>query len=329
MKLFLHKLFIFFSFPILFILLIEVSISLFKKDIESEKKLEKVFAQVGNNYNWIKKVKPNKKILLLGSSSVRYGLSCSKLNELSNDTLSFINLGMDARDPVEMYFLLKQIDLTDVKSVYLGLDPWIFTKRYYKHINPYLYLDMNFFTAYKYWIEHDRSIFLKRYKSFLKYLFPSENSYHEINQEVPIDYGSIKLTNKPKNFNSPINEFFQIDKYGWSELQFLYLTKIVSLCKTRNIYFSAFIPPKRSDYSDTYKSKCSLIHKEYVNNLVNANFSAPIFGKFNQLDTIGDYDFFQEAYHLNSHGQEVYSVLFYDMILNKKEIFSSKYSWFN
>ena len=60
----------------------------------------------------------------------------------------FINLAMDARDPIETYFILKQIDLKDVKAVYFGIEPLIYTKRYYKYRNAYLYLDMDFLKDY-------------------------------------------------------------------------------------------------------------------------------------------------------------------------------------
>jgi hypothetical protein len=314
--------------PIAFLISIE-SIIFFKRvDILSEEKMEKSYLTVGQSCQWINKIQSENKILLLGSSCVRYGLSCSKLNELSKDSLSFINLAMDARDPIETYFILKQIDLKNVKAAYMGLDSWIYAKSYYKYKNSYLYLDMDFITSVKYTIEHDRNLFLKRYKAFFTYLFPTNNIKREFVSSIPNDFGSVKLCSKPINFNEPIYKWFQIDKYGWSQLQFIYLNKIDSLCKVKNINFYVFITPKRSDYTATYKLKCDNIHSQFVANIVKEGLKAEVFGKLNQLNKVGDYDLFQEAYHLNSNGQIVYSSIFYEMILTKKEKFSQKYSWF-
>jgi len=326
MKKFLIILSVFVVIPLSIAIILEVPMFLLKSKMFNEIYLEKAYSNVGNEYKWIEKVKPNHKVIIAGSSSVRYGLSCSILNKLSNDSLSFVSLAMDARDPIETFFILKQINLNDVKTVYFGLDPWIYTKSYYQYRNSYLSLDLSFIPAMKY-IAENKNI-TTRYKQFFKFLFPKQNNQNMHNQIIPIDFGSVKLEGSPLNFEKPVDEWFQIDKYGWSNLQFVYLSKIDSLCKSKNIEFVAFIPPKRSDYSIIYKSKCRIIHQEFVNKLIGVKFSAPIFGTFDQLNSVGDFDLFREAYHLNPYGQEVYSKIFYEMTLEKRVEFSSNYKWF-
>lgn len=331
MSLFSRKLIQFFLIPILFLLFIESYICLSKQTIFSDKKMESIFANVVDNYQWVNDIEHNK-VFLLGSSSVRYALSCSKLNELSKDSLAFINLAMDARDPIETYFLLTKLDLNGVRAVYYGLDPWIFAKNYYKYRNAHLYLDMNFATAFIYNVAQDKTALKKRFKALINYsLFPNNSSqvnFYEKKQTIPMDYGSVKLESKPINFNEPINKWFQIDKYGWSQLQFIYLAKILSFCRDKNIDFYAFVPPKRSDYTTTYKQKCNEIHQDFVNHLIAAQFDCPIFGKFDQLDTLGNDNLFQESFHLNAQGQAVYSEIFYKMMQQKKEPLTRNYKWF-
>jgi hypothetical protein len=326
---FIRRLFVFALIPTIFIILMEITIYVLKDDIFSEGNMGKNYINIGNKYQWVNKIKQGRKIFLAGSSSVRYGLSCSQLNKLSNDTLSYVNLAMSAGDPIEMYFLLKQLDLTGVKTVYLGLDPWIYSKFFYRFKRSYLFLDINFLQALRLSIKMDKPIFLDRYFAFYQYLFPPKKNNNNSNQKVPGDFGSVKLVLKPRNFNTPIFKWFQIDRYGWSQLQFIYLEKIADLCRKKNIGFYTFVPPKRSDYSKIYKSQCKVIHKEYINNLTKVNFRSPIFGKFDQLDSLGDTALFAESFHLNAKGQEVYTEIFYRMTLNKKMIFSQEYSWFN
>jgi|GEM_PF-1064420 len=323
---------IFLLLTILFIITIEGYISIFKNNIFSEKNLEKIYYSVIENYNWLDNINSDHKILLIGSSSVKYGLSCSELNKLSNNKISFINLSMNARGPIEAYFLLKNINLEHVTNIYLGLDPWIYTKKYYRYRNSYMYLDFNFLQSVLYFFEHDKSTFIKRYKALLTYIkpFTKQDINRKIFIQIPDDFGSEVLDKEPKNFGKPGKrvDLFQIKEYGWSKLQFEYFKKIAIFCKSKNISFSVFLPPKRSDYSQSYKKNYRTNNDEYINNILNKNIIMPIFGKYDQLDNLGDYDLFADSVHLNKHGQEVYSEIFYNMINKKNEMFNKNYSWY-
>ena len=112
-------------------------------------------------------------------------------------------------------------------------------------------------------------------------------------------------------------------------MQFIYLHKIAILCNEKNIKFAVFIPPKRSDFSKVYKEKCQLIHSQYLKKILNVGFNSLIFGEFDQLDKLGDYDNFTEAYHLNKKGQELYSRIFYELTKNQLVYFSENYEWFS
>ena len=308
---FLYGLLRFSLLPLAILLLLEIWIDVGRKSLFSEKKLERVFRHSGNDYQWVSQVKHPHKVLLLGSSSVKFGLSCNRLNELSHDSLAFINLAEDARDPIETYFILKQIGLTNVKAVYLGIDPWIFVKTYYKNRNSYLYLDMDPLMAVRYSLDQDPRLFPGRYKSLISSLFTGTEVKKDSNQSVPAGFGSGTLTKPPINFNDPVYKKFQFEKWGWSDLQFEYLQKIVLLCREKNISFSAFFPPKRSDFIDGYTTDCKEIHASFLEKLKSAGFTTPIAGGFDQLP--GD-SLYADAYHLNKKGQEKYSAIFLSML---------------
>lgn len=288
-----------------------------RKKLFTETRLEKIFESSRATYQWVNEVPHSNKVLLLGSSTVKYGLSCLVLNKLAEDSLAFINLAADARDPVETYFTLKNIDLTGVKAVYFGIDPWIYVRTYYKNRKSYFYLDMDVIAALRYRLEHDRQVFSKRYKNFINSFFTSSSRHAVLRQQVPADFGSGTIFIKPKNFDIAIHKKFQLERYGWSDLQFEYLQKIVTLCKSKNIPFTAFIPPKRSDYIADYKQHCAKINASFFVKLKAAGFNSPVIGSYHQLQTYGD-SLFADAYHLNDKGQQVYSVLFYNMIKDNK-----------
>ena len=197
-----------------------------------------------------------------------------------------------------------------------------------------MYIDMGFFSSIAYYFDHDKSLFIKRYKNFYKYIMSmhkpiTARKFAKKKQKIPADFGSIALKSKARNFDRPIHEWYQLNLYGWSNLQFLYAKKLLSFCESEGIKFYAFVPPKRSDYTETYAEKCKAIHEEFVTNLVNLDFDTEVFGQFSQLDYLGDYDLFQEAFHLNENGQKQYSKEFYKMMQSPKEMFSAEYPWYN
>ena len=84
-----------------------------------------------STFNFQNQIKLDSIKILSGSSSVKYGLSCTVLNGLAQEKYKYVNIAYDARDPIVTYFILKNIDLKNVSTIYFGLDPWIYTKRYY------------------------------------------------------------------------------------------------------------------------------------------------------------------------------------------------------
>lgn len=316
MKQFLHTLVRFSILPVLLLVLFEMGIAMQKKNLLSEKKLGKALADSAASYGWVSKVGNNNQALLLGSSTVKYGLSCEVLNKLSGDSLAWINLAADARDPVETYFILKQLDLRRVKAVYFAIDPWVFSRRYYMNRNSLLYLDMDLLTAVHYSKEHDARLWPRRYKSLFAALLPASSPGIK-NLPVPAGFGSATIKRKPVNFNDPVYRKFQVDKYGWSNLQFEYLQKMVLLCQRNNISFTAFYFPKRSDFVADYTTNCKEVHAAFLTNLKKAGFTSPITGSFDQLKEYGD-SLFADAYHLNEEGQQFYSKLFRSMVNPQK-----------
>jgi hypothetical protein len=328
MKKFLVHFFYFSLVPFLLILLFEVVICFSHDEIFSEKKLEQQFSQEIADYEWVKTLKADSVILLAGSSSVRYSLSCSKLNELNQDRSDYINIAMDARDPIVTYFIIKNLGLKNISAIYFGLDPWIFAKQYYKHGNNYLYLDLNLIETSIYSLEHDHNALFERYKQYFIQFLNQKTTKVFKNYIVPSDFGSAPLNKIPLNFNNNPYELFQIKTYGWSNLQFEYLKKIVAYCKTNNIRFSMFVPPKRSDFTKSYQTDCLKIHEQYVNKLSQNGISADIFGQFDQLELFGDSLFFVEGFHLNERGQKTYTEIFYELSISPKVPFSKQYEWY-
>lgn len=313
--------------PILPFILLELFIYSQGGKTFEEIALEQSYLKDADNYKWIELLDNDSVNILAGSSSVRYGLSCKELNSLSINNSIYANLAMDARDPIQTYFILKNLKLGSIRKIYFGLDPWIYAKRYYKHRNNYLYLDFNILECLQYFKEHDKSIFKKRYKAFFKFVFNSFQTKHKKNLIIPDNYGSFALNKTAVNFDN-LSDWFQLEKYGWSNLQFEYLKKIESLCKKNKIEFYLFIPPKRSDYTQYYKNSYAELHKAYKTKIAENGIESPIFSKFDILDNQGDSTLFAEAFHLNKKGQIKFSKIFHNLSLKQMGKYSIDYNWF-
>ncbi len=327
MKRFISKTIVTILVPTLPFLVMELLIEKQKEGFFEEKALEKRYAQDANDYAWIETLDNGPINILAGSSSVRYGLSCKELNNINPDNSSYVNLAMDARGPIQTYFILKNLGLDSVRTIYFGLDPWIYTKRYYRHRNQYLYLDFTTWECFLYSREHDKSAFVKRYKSFFRYLFLPQPAQKNRNITTPDDYGSSALQRTAKNFDD-LSDWFQIEKYGWSGLQFEYLRKIEKLCEENKINFHLFIPPKRSDYCEYYLEKYKAIHEGYTSKIAQTGIDSSIFGRFDIFNDHVDSTLFAEAFHLNKKGQIEFSRLFYELSLKQSKRFTTDYLWF-
>lgn len=312
MRKFLYRFLLFSLLPLLTLLVLEIWISTKHKQLFQEEKLEQVFRQKANAYQWVNSIKHPKKVFLLGSSSIKYGLSARELNRLAADSLAFMNLAADARDPIETYFILKQLDLSTVKAMYMGIDPWIYSRNYYRNRHQYLLLDLPFAKAVRYSKDYDLRLFAKRYKALFHIPDP-DHPAAIVQTAIPADFGSVGLTKKPVNFNDPVSKKFRLKEYEWSELQFIYLNKIDSLCHSMGISLTTFYPPRRMDFINDYESNCPDIQASFLTQLQKSGFTKPIKSSIRSLQP-GNDSLFADAYHLNKAGQETYSRHFFSFV---------------
>ncbi len=328
---FLLKILHFTLFPLVLLILVEVFISFRKEHIFSEKNMEYFLMGEQEDYSWIEALDADSIQVLAGSSTVKYGLSCSALNKASNGKYTFVNIALDGRDPIQNYLIMKSLKSDKVTSVYFALDPWIYARSFYIYRSSYMYLDFSFLQTLRFSFEYDKSAFLKRYKNFVKFILPlrRNTSRKSAVQPIPYDFGSEEIGDEDVDYENTLDDWFQLEKYGWSELQWQYLKKTLDLCKARHIRFYAFIPPKRADFTPLYRAKFSAEHEEYVHRLVELGFSEPTFGYFDQFDKYGGAENFVDSYHLSRAGQKKYSEVFLSIAAENMRPFSADYNWYS
>jgi len=304
MNVFLKFCFYHYFLPIIFIAAIVIPVALKQYNLP-EPVLENAYRNEITSYNWVNTL-DSVNGFILGASTLRYGLSASRLK--TNDSL-WVNFSMDARDPLVCYLLLKQYYASKKPSVILfGLDPWIFSKRYYINEEKIMYLDLNAHETYSF-LKLDKSVFFTKFrKLFDLYLSGNKKIKNDDSFTVPQDYGSVKLTEKAKNFDEIHNDWFEINKFHWSEIEFEYLLRIKDFCHKNNVKLVFIISPKRKDFRVWSETAFKHEHQEWWNKINDVIGGEYIIGKYSTLDAQNQDSVFVEAFHLNKNGQKEFSV---------------------
>jgi hypothetical protein len=243
--------------------------------------------------------------IVLGSSTLRYGLSMDSINKNLHQT--WVNLAMDARDPVVCFLLLKKtLSTHNPKIVVMGLDPWIYSKYYYRHRSEIMYFDFNF----------EEKIYFGFEKKNLPFVLArnmintSRNAFNEEKtppKPTPKGLGSIELKRSAVNFKEVNDDWFKLNRYNWSELQFEYLKKINELCKQKKLRIVYVITPKRLDYIKSIKSNFLDEHTIWWNKIISRIPKEEVLGTYDCLEEFNQDSIFAEAYHLNGFGQKCFS----------------------
>lgn len=260
-----------------------------------------------NSYAWVGKIN-NCKGFILGSSTLRYGLSSK---ELSNNDSIWINFSMDARDPIEMYLLLeKYYSILKPNTILIGLDPWIYSKDYYQYRHKVMYLDLNKKELWNFLNNDYLSFFYKlKYLVNRKIFVPSFNLIQNLQNSsvIPEDYGSAYINKTALNFKDLTKDRFMISKTGWSETQFYYLKKIRDFCKKYKIRSIFLIPPKRLDYINITKKKFKNENEEWWLKANKILSESEVLSNYFLFSKKNSDSLFADAFHLNKKGRSAFS----------------------
>jgi hypothetical protein len=286
----------------------------------TEEKLFEAHEDQINNYAWTDKMDSIDGIIL-GSSTLRYGLSSTLLK--SKEYPQWVNFSMDARDPIVDYILLKNYcNKIKPKIVLVGLDPWIYSKKYYQHRNAIMLNDLNPTEKLNFLISVDHFLPVKLIKNNL-----NDSKTHKPRMKtIPPDFGSVKLNRTAINFNEVNEDWFDINKFGWSEIQFEYLLKIKNLCHAKGIKLIFVVAPKRKDYIDVSILKFQSENKIWWEKICDILNDENIIGTYDALYHYNQDSIFVDAYHLNENGQVIFSSYLKKLIKNPQKI-EKKYNF--
>jgi len=152
-------------------------------------------------YAWIDSHESDVNTIIVGSSTLKYGLSCSQLEEQGMGNT--ISLAQDARTPITSWALLSSIELDNIKRIIIGLDPWVYQKYYFRHLDAFHTLELNPFETLKYAAFIDPKVFFRRLKGWLDCQLDTPTLQNTHKQPIiPHDHGSVALNRYPENFGA-------------------------------------------------------------------------------------------------------------------------------
>ena len=267
---------------------------------------------------WIKSLENTPKLILMGSSTIRYGLSPKNICDHSTySDGEVVNAAFDAATPIQNYYLYKEIEtrLDPVATVIYGVDPWVFSKRYYRYdtrLQVYWNLPQRFYAYSKGFIFFDSVLWGKNPISSIVKLVYNSYKKHLISghMSIPKDFGAVQLKQNPKNFNDPVATWFDYEIFEFSDLQFKYLAKMQQEIQKTDKTFILLFPPKASGWRKDYRTQCQEIEGAFLEKLHHYLPESIIAGRVDDIPADVETDLFNDGIHLNAKGQEYYSHLF-------------------
>lgn len=267
--------------------------------------------------NWVDKIEGKRKIVFMGSSTIKYGLNpITVTKELNLKYGDVVNLASDAQTPIESYFqYMRYKNGYDSNHIVVyPLDQWLFSVKYYYFADELITVNTDV-------IERYYSVFYDKKSNIKKVLFGgvlnkalegilaglSPDYEKKIFRPENIGGDSISTKLKAKNFSRSPRLYFSYPLFLFSEIQFDYLAKLIEAVEINKGKIVFLITPRKETWKDDYTNTCSDIDSVFIESINKRVRSSYVIGKMLPFNANRDAEYFVDGFHLNSTGREEYS----------------------
>lgn len=226
---------------------------------------------------WVTRLAHPPTFLLMGSSTVAYGLDATMFSDAAN-------LAAPARTPVQSLALFERLGdvVAHADTIIYGLDPWVFTQDYQKRDpvrgQPH---GISGFRIYRRILQTEPKLVIG---------------------PIPDMQGTRILTDIPKNFDGPVDDWFGEDRM-WDEASFTSLEKLITFAQENGTTVLLWIPPRRSDWRRDYATCCSDIETEFMARIRAISSDIPIMDHSAVIPEELEARMFMDGVHLSRDGQ--------------------------
>lgn len=228
---------------------------------------------------WITRLAHPPRVLLMGSSTVAFGLDATALGT------DAVNLAATARTPVQSLALFERLDdlVSEADVLVYGLDPWVFTQDYVKHDpvrgNPH---GIPGFRIYRRILQTEPKLVVG---------------------PIPDMRGTQILSDIPKNFGGPVAEWFGGPDKSWDEPAFASLNSLHQLATDNGTRVVFWIPPRRGDWRDAYAACCANIETDFMARIRSISPGISIIDHSEIIPQELEARMFMDGVHLSREGQ--------------------------
>jgi hypothetical protein len=279
---------------------------------------------------WIKHLKEKPTIILMGSSTVKYGLSPNKIVQVGRIPKgTIVNVAEDAGTPMVNYYIYNFIEnhIDSHSTVIYGLDPFVFSRRYYAndHLMPITWnpLERFYFTFFE---AEKNSIYTALFGGNMNTAIRDIFSKWEHNS-IPEDFGAMgipveELLNRPHRV---LSEMIHYEIYKISDTYIARLANIKSRIEAKGGEFIFYLPPVPKVTYEDYRNKCNKYDAALIAQLNSHLGPVKVIGSLHFLSTETGEQYFSDEVHVNMKGQEIMSTYLAEQLmkidsLNKKSL---------
>ncbi len=227
---------------------------------------------------WVTRLPHPPRMLLMGSSTVAFGLDATAFGP------DAVNIAAPARTPVQSLAYYERLGdvVAHADTLIYGLDPWVFTQEYQKRDpvrgNPH---GIAGFSIYRRILQTEPKLVVG---------------------PVPDMRGTQILTDIPKNFDGPVEDWFGEDRM-WDDASFESLEKIILLAMENGTTVFLWIPPRRSDWRKEVSDCCSDIENEFMARIRALSTDITIIDHSSIIPEESEARMFMDGVHLSREGQ--------------------------
>lgn len=265
------------------------------------------------DYNWVASLNRKPRIVIMGTSSVLYNLDPSAIaDEMNLPPGSVVVLASNGRTPVGAYYLYKSIQscLDSADVVFYGIDPFLFSEKYYVNDNLYPVLWSPAKRIKIAWSDQYQGYKALLGGDLLRNISKIADNSFDKPVVMPENYGAKTLNRKPRNFSGPLKPLFDFENFDVSGEYIHYLGMLRDEVEKSGKPFVLYLPPKTRAWVDDYSANCIDFDEVFRKQLTEEMGSVRVAGSFNAIPVAVQDSCFNDDIHLNAYGQKVLSRIF-------------------
>jgi hypothetical protein len=265
--------------------------------------------------SWLESPKIQTKVVLIGSSTVRYGLSPEIVAETSEyEQSEIVNISGDAYTPmINSHIWKEHADaLSNARLVLYGMDPWIFYQHYYRNKD-----FMRLHWTYRQRIEHvrgsyssanpDIGLLTGMYSRRVLKRIVEDQWWPRAFMLRGRDNGSSILRRPPRvTTRANTRAFFgDTSRFPLSSIYLERLAEIKERVEAQGGIFVLVFPPKTRAWVESYQNTCAELDRELAD---------AIRSRLGPVRTVGSYrlfsdetSYFVDHVHLRESGRRAFS----------------------